>query len=84
MAIHKFLTAVSEGKPLTMFGDGTSSRDYTFVGDIVTGILNSMNFIAESMPLHSHEIFNLGNSKPVLLTHLIKLIEETVWEGGDY
>ena len=61
-----------------MFGDGTSSRDYTFVGDIVTGILNSMNFIAESMPLHSHEIFNLGNSKPVLLTHLIKLIEETV------
>ena len=78
MAIHKFLTAVSEGKPLTMFGDGTSSRDYTFVGDIVSGILNSMNFIAESMPLHSHEIFNLGNSKPVLLTHLIKLIEETV------
>ena len=78
MAIHKFLTAVSEGDPLTMFGDGTSSRDYTFVDDIVSGIVGSIHFITNSMPIHSHEIFNLGNSDPVLLSDLIKLVEKTV------
>ena len=82
MAIHKFLTAVNEGEPLTMFGDGTSSRDYTFVDDIVAGIVGSMHFATNSMATHTHEIFNLGNSDPVLLSDLIKLVENTVGKGA--
>jgi len=82
MAIHKFLTSVSEGKPITVFGDGSSSRDYTYVDDIVDGILGAATYVRESMPNHSHEVFNLGNNTPVLLSELIELVGQTVGQGA--
>lgn len=78
MAIHKFLNWVDNGEPLTVFGDGSSSRDYTFVDDIVDGIMATMDFITVSMKDHSHEVFNLGNNSPVLLSELIELVGKTV------
>ncbi|OGO77169.1 MAG: epimerase [Clostridiales bacterium GWB2_37_7] len=70
MAIHYFTRMLDEGKDITIFGDGTSSRDYTYVDDIVNGIVAAMNLDC------AFEIFNLGNSNPIQLSYLIDLIEE--------
>ncbi len=69
MAIHKFTRAIHEGKPLTLFGDGNTSRDYTFISDIVQGILSVLN------GKWAYEIFNLGDSKTISLIELVRLIE---------
>ena len=70
MAIHKFTRLMSQGKSMSMFGDGKSERDYTYIDDIVDGIFKAMqkNF--------KFEIFNLGNSKTIKLRELIKLIAD--------
>ncbi len=70
MAIHKFLKNVIEDKPIEIYGDGSSSRDYTFIEDILSGILAvfKINF--------DYKIINLGNSKPVNITELIRIIEK--------
>jgi UDP-glucuronate 4-epimerase len=70
MAIHKFTRLITEGKPIEIFGDGTSSRDYTYVDDIVDTITSNLENVK------GYEIINLGNSKPVKITELIKLIEK--------
>ncbi len=71
MAIHKFSRKILEDKPVDVYGDGTSSRDYTYIDDIINGITNSLGCI------NGYEVINLGNSKPVGLLKLIGLIEET-------
>ena len=60
------------GDEIEMFGDGTSKRDYTFVADIVDGIIKSLDLDA------GFEIINLGNSNPIELNKLISLIEKTL------
>jgi UDP-glucuronate 4-epimerase len=64
------------GKPLPIFGDGSTGRDYTYVDDIVAGVLAAMNVDlnagAGTVPF---EIFNLGNSHPVKLNELVELLE---------
>jgi len=70
MAIHKFTRLISQGKSISMFGDGKSERDYTYVDDIVDGILKAMHKI------YKFEIFNLGNSKTIKLRDLINCIED--------
>ena len=55
-----------------MFGDGTSKRDYTFVGDIVKGILSALDTELD------YEIINLGNSNPIELKRMINLIESAI------
>jgi len=72
MAPYLFTKAISEGKEITMYGDGTTKRDYTFITDIVSGILSAAD---RNSPF---EIFNLGNSKTVLLKDLIAAIEDAV------
>ncbi len=69
MAPYKFTKAISEGKEITMYGDGTTERDYTYIDDIVSGITAALD------KSHGFEIFNLGNSKTVPLKHLIETIE---------
>ncbi len=71
-AIHLFTKLIDEGKPIPVFGDGTSKRDYTYVDDVVDGIIKAMN--AD----YKFEIFNIGNSETITLSDLIKLIEKTV------
>jgi UDP-glucuronate 4-epimerase len=68
MAIHQFIRKVEAGEPLQMFGDGSTSRDYTFVDDIVDGIEAAL-FKSEG-----YRIYNLGESKTITLRDLIALI----------
>jgi UDP-glucuronate 4-epimerase len=74
LAIHAFTHSIWNGHPIQVFGDGTSARDYTFVDDIVDGILAALDC---PVPF-AYEIFNLGNSLPVQLNALISLIEDTL------
>jgi nucleoside-diphosphate-sugar epimerase len=72
LAIHKFARLMTTGQPIPMYGDGSSSRDYTFVSDIVEGILGSLDRLLSVPP--EYEIFNLGGSAPVSLRTLIHLL----------
>lgn len=72
MAIHKFTRLIMQNKPIPVYGEGNSSRDYTYIDDIVEGIMRSMKKIVEI------EIFNLGNSKPIKLRGLIEIIGESI------
>jgi len=69
MAIHAFTRCIMDGEPVRMFGDGSTSRDYTYVDDIVFGILAALE-----RP-HPYEIFNIGESQTISLRDLISVIE---------
>ena len=70
LAIHKFARLISEGRPIPVFGDGTTRRDYTYVDDIVAGVRAAMGY-EES----DYEVVNLGGSRTVSLSELIALLE---------
>lgn len=69
MAIHTFTKAITEGEEIKIFGDGASIRDYTYIDDIIDGIMSSME-----LPC-SFEIINLGNSAAVSILDLIGILE---------
>jgi UDP-glucuronate 4-epimerase len=69
LAIHKFARRMLAGQPLPFFGDGSTARDYTFVDDIVQGVLASLE-----VPL-GYDTFNLGGARVTTLSQLIKLLE---------
>ncbi len=71
LAIHKFAHLLQDGKPLPVYGDGTSRRDYTFVGDIVRGIRAAMDYSATS-----YEVINVGNNRTISLMEMIQTLEE--------
>ena len=71
LAIHKFTRAIMSGMPVNMYGDGSTCRDYTYVDDIVKGII-----AAASYNKSRFEIINLGNSYSISLKELINSIEE--------
>ena len=72
LAIHKFARLIAAGKPIPVFGDGSTARDYTYVTDTVEGVMactrNEFGF----------EIFNLGESQTVTLSQLIELLERSL------
>jgi UDP-glucuronate 4-epimerase len=72
LAIFKFAQLISQGRPIPVFGDGTSARDYTYVTDTVDGIM------ACTRQDFGFEIFNLGESQTVPLHYLIELIEHAL------
>lgn len=71
LAIHKFTKAILKGEPITMYGDGSTSRDYTYVDDTVQGIIAAMQYDKSNF-----EIINLGNNYSIPLKDLIQSIEE--------
>jgi|HubBroStandDraft_6_1064221.scaffolds.fasta_scaffold06739_3 UDP-glucuronate 4-epimerase len=75
LAIHKFLRLLESGKPIPFFGDGSSGRDYTYVGDIVAGILAAMDYQPPKEQGAPYSVFNLGNASPVTLTELVASLE---------
>jgi UDP-glucuronate 4-epimerase len=75
LAIHKFTANIEAGKPIPMFGDGTTGRDYTHVEDIVGGILAALDYKFQPSAEAPFEVFNLGNSHPVTLAELLRLLE---------
>lgn len=72
LAIHKFVKLVKQGKAIPMFGDGSTSRDYTYYQDTVNGIVGAINYVHANKNVY--EIFNLGNSNPISLKDLIAAI----------
>lgn len=73
LAIHKFCRLIDEDKPIDMYGDGKSQRDYTYIGDIVDGITGVLE-----LKKPGFEILNLGRSEPVLLCEMIECIEKSL------
>lgn len=72
MAPYKFTELIHSGKEIPVFGDGTSKRDYTYVSDIVSGILSALSKELK------FEVINLGNSNPIELNKFISIIEKNV------
>lgn len=73
LAIHKFTKMISEGKPIPVFGDGTTRRDYTYIDDIIQGVRASIDYDGSM-----HEVFNLGESQTIELQELIELLERAL------
>lgn len=71
LAIHKFARLLSEGKPIPVFGDGTTRRDYTYIDDILAGVRAAIDYSATDF-----EVINLGESRTVELRELIALLEK--------
>lgn len=71
MSIFKFIRNVAEGEPITVFGDGTQQRDFTYVDDVARGTVAALG-------ITGYETINLGHGNPVTLTEVIRLIESAV------
>lgn len=76
LAIHKFASLITAGKPIPVFGDGSTARDYTYVSDTVDGVL------ACTEREFGFDIFNLGESQTVKLSYLIELIEKALGKAA--
>ncbi len=74
LAVAKFIELSRRGEPIPMYGDGDTSRDYTFVDDIVSGVVASY----EKVDAHGYRIWNLGGSDPVPLRRMIETIGRVV------
>eukprot|EP00898_Chlorokybus_atmophyticus_P008592 jgi/Chlat1/8734/Chrsp9S09299 len=77
MAPYIFMDKISRGQMIYRFGDGTSSRDYTYVGDVVAGVLAALD-----KPL-GYEAFNIGAHSPVTLSEFIEAVEAAVGQKAD-
>jgi UDP-glucuronate 4-epimerase len=75
LAIHKFTRLIEAGKPVPIFGDGSAGRDYTWVDDIVAGVMSAVDYEPQPAGGVPFEIFNLGNSHPVTLAEMVALLE---------
>jgi UDP-glucuronate 4-epimerase len=70
MAIHTFLRKILKGEPIPFFGDGNTARDYTYIDDIIRGVLQALEADDEFI------IYNLGNSEPIKLMDLVDILSE--------
>jgi UDP-glucuronate 4-epimerase len=73
LAIHKFTRLIHQGKPIPLFGDGSSLRDYTYIDDIVDGIFGAIEYEGSLF-----EAINLGESQTIKLIDLISVLEGTL------
>ena len=76
LAINKFTRLMLNDEEIPMYGDGNTSRDYTYIGDIVDGIERSIKYVEENKDVY--EIINLGNSSPISLKEMINTIGEVL------
>ena len=80
MAPYKFLNAIKDGIQFQKYGDGTSSRDYTYIDDIVNGVIAA----CDNKKNIKCEVYNLGNSSPVSLNEFISLCESVANKKANY
>ena len=73
LAIHSFTKAIDEGRSINQFGDGTTRRDYTYIDDIMQGMLACLTYEGERC-----DVFNLGESQTTTLNDLIAAIEQSL------
>ena len=74
MAIHKFARLIAGGKPVPFFGDGSSARDYTYIDDIIDGVVAAVDRCSGGQ----HRVYNLGGSRTTTLARLVELLEAGV------
>ncbi len=72
MAIHKFTRLIEHGEPVPLFGDGSTARDYTYIDDIVAGVLGALDACS------GFATYNLGRADPIRLTDLVRLLESAL------
>jgi len=72
LAIHKFVRLILNDQPITIYGDGSTARDYTYYADTVQGVIAALDYVQKNSGVF--ETFNLGNHSPVALTELIDTI----------
>jgi UDP-glucuronate 4-epimerase len=72
LAIHKFARLIEEGKPVPVYGDGTMMRDFTYIDDILNGVVAAMERCT------GYEIYNLGESQPISVNDLIAELEHSL------
>ena len=77
LAISKFINLISQNKPIPVYGDGDTKRNYTYISDIINGII-----LAMSTKLPNYDVFNLGGDETVELSELIRLIETSISKKG--
>jgi UDP-glucuronate 4-epimerase len=73
LAIHKFARLMLEGKPLPFYGDGSSSRDYTYIDDVISGVRAAMDYTGSEF-----EIINIGNTQPISLAEMVHCLEDVL------
>lgn len=77
LAIRKFIELIEQDKPIPVYGDGTTMRDYTYIDDIVSGIMSAIKY--DKTP---YEIINLGGGSPVTLNEMIETIEKVLGKNA--
>jgi len=82
LAIHKFTALIEAGKPIPVYGDGSTGRDYTYIGDIVAGVMAALEYEPPLINGAPYDTLNLGNSHPVNLNELIDLLESVTGRRG--
>lgn len=80
LAIHKFTKLISEDQEIPFYGDGTTARDYTFIDDIIDGILKSVYYLETHSNVY--EIINLGESEVITLNEMLSTIEQTLGKSA--
>jgi UDP-glucuronate 4-epimerase len=80
LAIHKFTKLISEEQEVPFYGDGTTARDYTFIDDIIDGILKSIHYLEQHSGVY--EIINLGESEVISLNEMLSTIEHTLGKSA--
>jgi UDP-glucuronate 4-epimerase len=81
LAIHKFARLLERGDAIPMFGDGSTSRDYTYIDDIVDGVVKALDWAERHAG--SHEILNLGESRTIDLAQMIRVLGEEMGVAPD-
>ncbi|KAF1853168.1 hypothetical protein Lal_00009528 [Lupinus albus] len=80
LAIHKFTKLISEDQEIPFYGDGTTARDYTYIDDVVDGILKSIRYLENHSDVY--EIINLGESEVINLNEMLSTIEKTLGKSA--
>ena len=78
LAINKFVRLIEAGEPIPVFGDGSTRRDYTYIADIVEGILGALHYDKTN-----YEVINLGNDQTVTLSQMIETIETVLGKKAE-
>lgn len=76
MAYFSFANKILQGEPITVYGDGSMQRDFTYIDDIVEGVVRLLDKAPETTP--AHDVYNIGNNRPVALLTFIRTLEQAL------
>tara|TARA_B100001123_G_scaffold401328_1_gene487909 strand:- start:3136 stop:4113 length:978 start_codon:yes stop_codon:yes gene_type:complete len=83
MAIYIFTKAIINGQPIHLFNNGNMKRDFTYIDDVVRGVLAALDHPPNSIGSGNHQVYNLGNSRAETLVHLVSLLEQAIGKTAD-